>query len=267
MSEADPEPHTVALRVGHHTLRCSVAGTHGVPLLLVNGMGASLELWKPFRDALGDARSVAYDAPGTGGSSTPWRPVSMRELARTALGVADELGAPTIDVLGYSFGGAVAQEMARLAPRRVRRLVLAATNCGWGAPIGDPFSLAGATTAPVRFVHPPDPIGHMWQIVAISTWTSLPWLHRVRQPSLVLSAGEDRVVPEAAARMLARALPHACVEVIPGAGHWFLADGHAAEAAARVAAFLGAVQEEVGASVEAPDDAPDDVPDDVLACT
>jgi pimeloyl-ACP methyl ester carboxylesterase len=227
--------------VGRRAVRVSTAGRTGTPLLLVNGLGASLETWSRFRAALGERRSIAYDAPGTGESTTPLRPLTMPELARVGLKVADRLGHRDVDVLGYSFGGAVAQEMARQSPGRVRRLVLAATNCGWGAPLGDPLAMAEAASAPARLERPPDPLGYWWQLVAISTWTSLPWLARVAQPTLVLSAEDDRVVPQAAARMLARAIPNARFLAVDG-GHWFLVDEHAPSAAATVLDFLAGAQ-------------------------
>ena len=98
----------------------------GPPLLLINGIGAHAGMWKPLREALPGPRLIAFDAPGTGRSATPPIPLSLEALARVAEGVLDELGVEQADVLGYSFGGAVAQRLARRAPERVRRLVLAA---------------------------------------------------------------------------------------------------------------------------------------------
>jgi pimeloyl-ACP methyl ester carboxylesterase len=253
MSGAD-DPEACTVQVGTLSLRVSTGGSTGTPLLLVNGLGAGLDTWTRLRDALGTQRVIAYDAPGTGGSTTPLRPLSMRELARVGLSVARRLGHREVDVLGYSFGGAVAQEMARAAPRRVRRVVLAATSCGWGAPIGDPLAMASAAAAPARQSRPPDPVGYWWQLVAISTWTSLPWLRGIRQPTLVLSGADDRVVPPAAASLLARGIPRAELEIVAG-DHWFLVEGHATAAAAKVAAFLAARQ---------PGDAGE--PDAALAC-
>ena len=168
MSGAEPEPAAarapVCVRVGVHTIRVSVRGSLGVPLLLVNGIGAPIETWDTFRDALGDRLTVAFDAPGTGGSSTPMRPLTIREVAGIARQLVEQLGYVAFDVLGYSFGGAVAQELARVAPDRVRRLVLAATNCGWAGrlaakympvrpPMDSPISTSGArprwSTTPV----------------------------------------------------------------------------------------------------------------------
>jgi pimeloyl-ACP methyl ester carboxylesterase len=256
-------------RVGAHTLHYSVAGDTGDgrrPLVLVNGLGANVGMWTPFRTALGARPTIAFDAPGTGGSSTPVRPLSMRELARVALDLLDVLGAGDVDLLGYSFGGAVAQEMARAEPARFHRMVLAASTCGWGALPGDPFALlalltparyyfgpaTSATTAffgdgsprdfavadTARLRNPPDPVGYAWQLVAALGWSSLAWLHRISVPTLVLGAQRDRMVHPSTASLLARRIPGARLEVVPRAGHFFLLREHNEDVAHRVVRFL-----------------------------
>ena len=258
MSGADTGDDPWCVHVGERTsrtsVRTSVRGTEGRPLLLVNGLGAPLESWEPLRAALGTRRTIAFDAPGTGGSSTPLRPLTMRELAGFALEVVTQLGHEEVDVLGYSFGGAVAQELARLAPARVCRMVLAATSFGWGAPLGDPLAVISAATGSASLVPRPDPLGYWWQLLAISTWSSFPWISRVRQPTLVLAGANDRVAPVAAARLLARELPNAELAVVDGE-HWFLIRDGASAAAALITEFLARDQRPVGvpeASAEGP---------------
>jgi pimeloyl-ACP methyl ester carboxylesterase len=260
MSGADADPSS--LRVGDLDLRVSVRGTEGRPLLLVNGLGAPLETWEPLRDELGPQRTIAFDAPGTGGSSTPGRPLTIRDLAHLALAVVDlldsaesvaESARQEFDVLGYSFGGAVAQELARLVPDRVSRLVLAATNFGWGSPLGDPFAVLSAATAGASIVPRPDPLGYWWQLLAISTWSSFPWISRVRHPTLVLAGAHDRVAPVSAARLLARELPNGELVVVDGE-HWFLIHDGVHEAAAHITEFV-ARDQRFDASGAAPDGA------------
>jgi pimeloyl-ACP methyl ester carboxylesterase len=283
MSEPDAVTRTRRVRVGSLTLRCSVteptrAGEGGPPLLLVNGLGANVEMWSPFRRALGARRTVAFDAPGTGGSSTPLRPLSMRALGGITLELLDALDLDAVDVLGYSFGGAIAQEMARAAPHRVRRLVLVATTCGWGALPGDPFALFalltparyyfGPVTAAVtaafgegtlsdfatadaaRVHRPPDPLGYSWQVVAALGWSSLRWLHRVPVPTLVLAPEHDRMVHASTPRLIARRLPNARLEVVRGASHFFLLREHAEPVARRITAFLDAEERSVQPGAE-----------------
>jgi len=244
-------------------------GTDRVPLLLCNGIGAPIEMWTPFRDPLGRP-TIAFDAPGVGESSVPLVPPTIGGVARLMMQVLDHLGVPTVDVLGVSWGGALAQEIARHGGERVRRLVLCATMAG-GLPIpGDPRVLAILATplrywspsyldrvAPAlygpdvaedpemmahqrraRFTRAPSGRGYLWQMLALRRFASVLWLHRLRQPTLVLTGAADPIVPVANGRILAGRIPGARLEVVDG-GHLFLLT-HAAENAARVNAFLDA---------------------------
>jgi len=109
----------------------------GDPLLLINGMTRPLESWDPFTRELHGRTVVSFDAPGVGRSPTPLRPVSIAELAALAVAVLDAAGLDDADVLGFSHGGAVAQQLARDVPDRVRRLILVSTSCGVGATPGN----------------------------------------------------------------------------------------------------------------------------------
>jgi poly(3-hydroxyalkanoate) depolymerase len=237
------------------------------PLLLCNGIGAPIEMWTPFRDPLGRP-TIAFDAPGVGESSVPLLPPAMSGLARAVLGVLDQLGVPTVDVLGVSWGGALAQELAYRGGDRVRRLVLCATMAG-GLPIpGDPRVLAILATplrywspsyldrvAPTlygpevagnpemmahqrraRFTRAPSSRGYVWQMLALRRFVSVLWLHQLRQRTLVLMGESDRIVPVANGRVLAGRIPHARLEVVDG-GHLFLLT-NPGPMAARVNAFL-----------------------------
>jgi pimeloyl-ACP methyl ester carboxylesterase len=86
-------------------------GTHGAgePLLLLTGIGANIEMWGPLAGRLPGRQLIAVDVPGTGGSSTPRRPLRMPGYARIVERVLDGRGCPSVDVLGYSWGGALAQ--------------------------------------------------------------------------------------------------------------------------------------------------------------
>jgi poly(3-hydroxyoctanoate) depolymerase len=257
-------------RVDGDIIRVSVSGD-GRPLLLVMGLGGNIEMWDPLERALNERgiQTIAYDASGTGGSPARRAPLRMPGLARQAARLLDTLGHGKIDVLGVSFGGAVAQELALANPHRVRRLVLASTACGVGGVPGNPLALAllatplryyspaflrltanvlygpigngdrGALPEQVdaRLAHPPSLWGYVGQLAAGVGWTSLPWLHRLRVPVLVLSGGADPIVPPINARILAARLPHAQLEVVPGAGHLLLMD-HAEWCAATIAQFL-----------------------------
>jgi poly(3-hydroxyalkanoate) depolymerase len=239
------------------------------PLLLCNGIGAPIEMWPPFRDPLGRP-TIAFDAPGVGESSVPLIPPTMGGVARAVLAALDQLGVPTVDVLGVSWGGALAQELAHRGGDRVRRLVLCATMAG-GAPIpGDPRVLAILVTplrywspsyldrvAPrlygpdvagdpemmahqrrARFTRAPSSRGYLWQMLALRRFASILWLHRLRQPTLVLNGESDPIVPVANGRILAARIPDARLEVVPG-GHLFLLTDSEAMAG-RINEFLDA---------------------------
>ena len=101
------------------------------PLLMFNGIGASLEMLVPFADALGDIETIAFDVPGTGESSQPVMPYRLWMLSMLASRLLGKLGYDKVDVLGVSWGGAFAQQFALQNPKRCRRLVLAATAQGF----------------------------------------------------------------------------------------------------------------------------------------
>ena len=95
----------------------------GEPLLLVPGLGNNVDMWKPFMDQFRERRIIRLEAPGTGLSSTPSRPVRIPELSDMLAAILDECGIEWADVVGFSYGGAVAQQFAHDHPARVRRLV------------------------------------------------------------------------------------------------------------------------------------------------
>jgi poly(3-hydroxyalkanoate) depolymerase len=257
--------------VGPTSLRVSVRGS-GPPLLLINGIGTRLEMWGALADRLARTRKViTFDAPGTGGSPPVRRLCRMRGLATLVDRMLDALREPRVDVLGYSWGGALAQQLAHDAARRVGRLVLISTTPGLG---GQPPSLAAAAllmASPLYFVlggrsaavvspiifgedlrrggeagrdlgrwldQAPGPLGFAAQAYAITGWTSLPWLHRISQPTLVVGGGDDPLAPVRNARLLASRIPDARLKVIPDGGHLWLLERVDA-AAALIERFLG----------------------------
>jgi len=251
-------------------LRTSVRGS-GPPLLLVTGLGASLELAEPFeRELVKRGRQViSFDAPGVGESTPYLVPRRMRGVARTVAKLATALGYDRMDVLGVSLGGVVAQQLAHQFPRLVRRLILAATGPGLGGVPGSPRILLALATprryyqpdyyrriaariygglartdpdallrgSVARFVERPSLRGYFGQLYAITGWTSLPWLHNLPLPTLVLAGDDDPIVPLVNGRILARRIPSARLHVINGGGHLFLLE-RPAETAELVADFL-----------------------------
>jgi pimeloyl-ACP methyl ester carboxylesterase len=250
-------------------LRVRVVPGTGQPLLLINGLGGCLEGWEPLADRLPGRALVMIDHPGTGLSQVPARMMPVPELAALYFRVLDELQLDRVDVLGFSFGGVLAQQMAVADPRRVCALILAGTACGWGGVPADPLTLMAASfplrhrfpliremSAPIIYrgragrnpalfttelrginAHRASMQGVMYQIAGYSMWSSANWLHLLRQPTLVLAGDEDPMAPVANSHLLAARIPKAELRVFDQAGHLFLFD-LAEEAAPVITDFL-----------------------------
>jgi pimeloyl-ACP methyl ester carboxylesterase len=192
----------------------------GDPLLLINGMTRPLRSWDSFTHELHGRTVVSFDAPGVGGSPTPRRPISIAGLAAVAAAVLDAAGFNDADVVGFSHGGAVAQQLARTVPTRVRALVLVSTSCGMGSTPGSRRTFIRSMRRPAE-ANPwplPDPLGVLWHSLAISNWSSIPFLGAIKTPTLVVCGSRDRVVPPVNSRVLAARIPNASLVTIPG-GH------------------------------------------------
>lgn len=221
----------------------------GPPLFMFSGIGVGLELFQPLVDAIDPAIEVIrVDTPGVGGSPAALRPYAFPELARMMSQLLDRLGYGQVDVLGYSWGGALAQQFALQHASRCRRLVLLSTSTGaWSIP-GDLRALAGLLLPPDLQIPgltlPPDTLfrttgrelssdlrmlraalqgdgtgeGYVHQLAALGMWTSLPFLPLLSQPVLVMSGDDDPIVPPTNARLMARLIPNATLEMFPG-GH------------------------------------------------
>jgi len=213
----------------------------GDPLLLINGMTRPLESWDPFTRELSGRKVISFDTPGVGGSPTPLRPLSIAELGTVALAVLDAAGVDDADVLGYSHGGAVAQQLAHDSPTRVRRLILVATSCGVGATPGTGGAILRGLGGPAEGNSWPVPdfLGMLWQSFAVSTWSSIPFLGSIQAPTLVVCGSRDRVVPPANSRVLAGRIPHAALSMLPG-GHDVQRSDSAEVLAQLVEGFLSA---------------------------
>jgi poly(3-hydroxyalkanoate) depolymerase len=236
------------------TLRVSVRpGTDESvpPFLLMNGIGASLEVLQPFVDALDARRTVIrFDVPGVGGSPRPVVPYVLATLTPVVAGVLDRLGfEQPVDVLGLSWGGGLAQHFAVQHRSRCRRLVLAATGTGSLMVPAHPRVLAkmltprrhrdpdyarsiageiyGGTmrTHPERAAHALHSAtrlgprrGYYYQLASSSGWSSLPFLKLIRQPTLIVVGDDDPIIPVVNGRIMARLIPDATLHVYRG-GH------------------------------------------------
>lgn len=247
----------------------------GPPLLLLNGIGLDLSAWGPLVQELrGECRLVLLETRGSGLSGAPPEPCSTDRLAADALALLDHLSLGSVDVLGYSLGGLVAQELELLAPDRIRSLVLAATAArlpGRTRRVLDTWRrllLAGVDADIFRreqfaWVFGPETLENDALIEgALSTLTGAPApsargfaaqahaclthdtrdrASRISAPALVLAGEDDVLLPGAATETLARLLPRSRFERHPG-GHAFLSESTRVVAAS-VLGFLGQVRE------------------------
>jgi poly(3-hydroxyalkanoate) depolymerase len=220
------------------------------PLLLCNGIGASLELLQPFVDCLEPHREIIrFDLPGIGGSPSPSVPYHLLSLPAMLAGLLDQLGHDRADVLGISWGGGLAQQFALAKPGRVRRLVLVATGTGsimvpahprvlkhlltprryrdWlyaaevapeiygGSLRADPERASALLHATTR-VGPRR--GYYYQLLAGLGWTSLPLLPLIKPPTLIVAGDDDPIIPLVNARLMAALIPDCHLEIYKG-GH------------------------------------------------
>ena len=256
------------ITIGGQTLRVAIKrGTgNSLPLLLFNGIGANWELAKPFLTALKQTDAIIFDVPGVGGSPLPSLPYRPSTLARLAMSLVEKLGHEQVDVAGVSWGGVLAQQFAHQYDKACRKLVLAATSPGTIMVPGRPSVLWKLAT-PRRYFDKgsmrniassiyggdfrQDPqlivkyaqamsgangLGYFYQLLAMTGWTSLPWLWSLKQPTLVMAGTDDPIVPLVNGRVLARLIPNARLETIDD-GHLFMVT-RPDETAAIIEAFL-----------------------------
>jgi poly(3-hydroxyalkanoate) depolymerase len=260
------------LAVDGQVIRVAVRGGSAgvVPLLIINGIGASLELLEPFVAALDPAIEVIrFDVPGVGGSPMPAWPYRFTGLCRLIGRMLTTLGYDQADVLGISWGGGVAQHFAFAQSARCRRLVLVSTGTGalmvparpavlarmitprryldrgyltrvagelyGGSARTDPETVAAAMNSSNRVG---SARGYLYQLAAGAGWTSVPFLPLLRQPTLIVSGDDDPIIPIANARLMHRLIPDSRLHLF-GGGHLGLVT-EASQLAPAVSEFLAA---------------------------
>src|SRR5712692_6948293 len=222
-----PLAETRTITVKGQRLRVAIRNGDGTrtPLLLMNGIGVNIEV-------------IRFDVPGTGGSPAPRIPYSFSMHAWLLTQMLDQSGYQQVDVLGISWGGALAQQFAFQYPRRCRRLILVSTGTGALMVPGRPSALAKLAT-PRRYhdpaymeriageiyggkmrtrpelahefaqtAHLGSVLGYFYQLLGGVGWTSIPWLRKLQQPTLILHGDDDPLVPLVNAKIMHRLIPH-----------------------------------------------------------
>jgi len=251
-------------------VRVSIRGgtDGGRPLVICNGIGASLDLLEPFVDALDPAIEVIrFDVPGVGGSPAPSVPYRFGTLAHWLGRMLDHLAYDEVDILGISWGGGLAQQFALQNPSRCERLILVSTSTGMLMVPASPRTLSKMAT-PRRYRDPdyaasvaahlyggrmrrePELVksllykdsrvgarrGYLLQLAAGMGWTSLPFLPLIRQPTLLLAGTDDPLIPLVNARMMQRLMPRATLHTYDDGHLGLVTQAH--ELAPVIARFL-----------------------------
>lgn len=249
----------------------------GVPLVLFNHWGAVLDNFDPaIIDGLAQTRRViTTDYRGIGGSGGS-APLTVGEMADDAIQLIHALGLETVDVLGFSLGGFVAQDIALKAPNLVRRLILTGTGPAGGSGIDK----VGSVTWPLMFKglltlrdpklylfftstpngrrsaslylqrlkarkknrdKGPTPSAFLRQLKAITAWgkQSPQDLGRLQTPTLIVNGDNDIMVPSVNSSALAKRIPNAQLVIYEDAGHGGIFQHHV-DFVAKAQAFLDA---------------------------
>jgi pimeloyl-ACP methyl ester carboxylesterase len=236
----------------------------GEPLLLLNGTGSPLAEWDPalLSGLARDRRVIVFDYPGLGASGPAPQTITMPRMADWTAGLIDALDLGRPDVLGWSMGGFVAQQLALRHPDLVGGLILAGTNPGGPDTVLGPRWVQAVDSDPaagdaayLRTNYPALPcaqargrgfldrleravLSGRYPVPRTPTRTydamvraEDPWLAsdanrrdlaRIAAPTLVITGGRDVVTPPANSRLIARAIPGARLALVPRAGHSFL---------------------------------------------
>ncbi|ARJ06691.1 alpha/beta hydrolase fold protein [Cnuibacter physcomitrellae] len=219
----------------------------GRPLLLVPGQAVDHRSWRLAAPVLGQGRPlVLVDHRGTGASGRSASGVfSTRDLAADLVRVIDAAGLESVDLLGHSMGGRVAQWFAVDHPSRLGRLVLAATNAGDRHTVTrDPEAGAALRSGEIARIRPfffddDVPVDVARSLLVVTTdarmrqahylasrrHDALAELSRITAPTLVLHGSADRLTPPDSARLVAHTIPRARLAILRGAAHGVVLDG------------------------------------------
>jgi pimeloyl-ACP methyl ester carboxylesterase len=254
-------------------------GSHNgaVPLVLLQHFRGNLDNWDPaLVDALASSRRViTFDYAGVGGS-TGVTADTIEQMAREAIAFVTALGLSQVDLLGFSIGSFVAQEIALRRPALVRRLVLASSAPqgaagmhGWapdvigavGTPQTSPEEYLGVFFAASESSQQAgkEALGRMYarkedrdeatnwatreaQYDAVCAWgipdhSALERVSAIKMPVFVANGDSDPMILPRYSYLLAGLIPQARLKIYPNSAHGFLFQHHA-EFAADVTQFL-----------------------------
>jgi pimeloyl-ACP methyl ester carboxylesterase len=253
------------IEVGGDTLayrRFGNSQTNAPPLLFLQHFRGNLDFWDPVLvDRIAQDRQVILLANRGVGASTGIVPDNVTDMARDVIVFLGALGLDQVDLLGFSLGGHISQELALLRPRLVRRIVLAGT-----APQGGPdlhrwtddvyahacadeitpehalnIFFSGSEESRAKGMEylgrtqrrqvdrdaPTDLATRDAQLAAITAWgipdaSKLNRLAGIIQPTFVAVGDNDTMMHTKNSQLLAERLPNAHLRIYPDANHGFL---------------------------------------------
>lgn len=222
--------------------------TKKLPILFFNGIGANIEAMAPMAELLDDRDFITFDMPGIGGSPDPVVPYNALLMSRIAALLLDRFEMPVVDVMGVSWGGAMAQQFALQYGARTNKLILVATSAGMLMVPGNPAALVkmadprryidpdfmakhfktlyggmvGNKAEHIGRITPPSKTGYFYQLMAMMGWTSAPFLPFLKTETLIMMGDDDQIVPLANGKFLNFLIPNSELFVVENGGHLFL---------------------------------------------
>jgi poly(3-hydroxyalkanoate) depolymerase len=231
--------------------------------LFFNGIGANIEAMAPMAELLDDRDFITFDMPGIGGSPDPVVPYNALMMARIAALLLDRFEMPIVDVMGVSWGGAMAQQFALQNGARTNKLILVATSAGMLMVPGNPAALVkmadprryidpdfmakhfktlyggmvGNKAEHIGRITPPSKTGYFYQLMAMMGWTSAPFLPFMKTETLIMMGDDDQIVPLANGKFLNFLIPNSELFVVANGGHLFLLS-HVEQSISAIRTFL-----------------------------
>ena len=229
----------------------------GDPILLISGAELVMDAWSPtvLRDLSSNHTVIIFDNRGVGSTTAGTKPFSIIQFANDTAGLLDALKIQKSDVLGFSMGSFIAQQLTLLHPQKVNRLVLYAASCGGKENIPESPDVVKilsdfaynrshdvgkflSVTFPLSWIKshsnnisipkskeivPPDTLKQQFNI--FENWSATNWsgvcgqLSKISVPTLVITGTEDITAPAANSLIIAQKIPGAWLVQIKGAGH------------------------------------------------
>lgn len=258
--------------VGDIQIACRIQGD-GAPLVMIMGYGGTMDDWDPtlLRALERHYQVIIFDNRGIGGTTAGTKPFSITQFAQDTAGLLTALNIPQANILGWSMGSHIAQELALNAPQRIDKMVLYATQCGGKEAVQNPGTLAAFTDysgGPIArgqrllnlilppewvkqhklylasiFIHPferasKESVERQYQ--ANKAWKgTCDRLGAIKTPTFVVAGTDDQATPPANALIVAERIADAWLAYFRGGGHGMMYQYPEAFAAA-IRSFLEA---------------------------